>query len=346
MNFRTQESHNVDKNKQQILKKTLLRLNAQMRVMGLPLFQIYDVDIEGGESTVVLMNAVSEFNIYIQLWAPQQNFSVLLKRLKAVPGNALLLADFINPVMSEKLKQRVINFVDCAGNLSLQTSGMNVFIKHNKDVRRQEKGKKGCVFNPVGLKLLYAFFNSPELLNVSYRTISNKVNVALGGIGPVLEDLQLSGYVAEKENRKWLVNKQRLFERWVDAYLEKLRPKQMLGRYHAVKADWWKKVEIKKYNAQWGGEIVIAKQTPFIQPENITVYFLGDSIDIFLQDNQLQQDTDGEVVLYQAFWMNSTEQEKVSPMIVYADLVDSIDPGNRDVAKVFYGEAITGLLAE
>ncbi len=335
----------MDKNKTQILKKTLIHLNARMTILHLSLYRICN-NIDDGEAVVVLMNDTFKFTAYIQSWAPQQDFLSLLKRLNGVSGNVLLLADFVNPVMAEKLRQQCINFVDCAGNMCLQTKALDVFVNNNKDMRQMHRHNKGRVFNPAGLKLLYAFFNAPELLNASYRSISNEVGVASGSIGSVLENLQLSGYVAEKDNRKWLVNKKRLFERWVDAYLEKLRPKQMLGRYHATEIDWWKNIDIKRYRAQWGGEVVIARQTPFMQPENITIYSSNDNIEAFLQDSQLQLDMEGEVALYQAFWLHDIDKENVNPMIIYADLVDSVDPGNWDVAKTFYGEAIADLLTD
>ena len=33
-------------------------------------------------------------------------------------------------------------------------------------------------------------------------------------------------------------------------------------------------------------------------------------------------------------------------MIIYADIVDAINPGSWDVAKTFYGEAIAGILED
>ena len=36
----------------------------------------------------------------------------------------------------------------------------------------------------------------------------------------------------------------------------------------------------------------------------------------------------------------------LSPLIVYADIVDAINPGAWDVAKTFYGEAVAHLLQD
>ena len=213
-------------------------------------------------------------------------------------------------------------------------------------MRALQQRSKGRAFNPAGIRLLYVFFNSPALLNASYRSIAREAKVALGSIGPVLDDLQASGYIAEVDGQKTLVNKPRLFERWVDAYLEKLRPGLLLGRYQAPSNDWWQSVDVKPYAALWGGEITVARQTPFMLPENSSVYLCSDELDAFVDACRLQPAADGDVTLYEALSCSdsSNDEESVNPMIVYADLVDSIDPGNWDVAKTFYGGEIADLL--
>ena len=333
----------LDHNKQQILTKTLNHLNQQMTGMDRPAFQVKDT--ASGKDHVVLMQNNVRSVACIQAWAPQQNFSALLQRLRAMHAG-LLLADFINPVMAEKLKQQAIHFVDKAGNMYLGSLGDGVFVKGNKNPRLLHQVQKGRVFNPTGIRLLYAFLNSPALLNASYRVIAKKVGVALGSIGPVMANLQHAGYLYDQAKQKKLINKKRLFERWVDAYLEKLRPKQFIGRYQSTKPDWWKAFDVTHFEAQWGGEIVIARQTPFMLPENTSVYMQMDDMDDFLQASQLQMDADGDVTLYRAFWLNKETGQNVNSMIVYADLLDSVDPANWEVAKTFYGEAITDFLQE
>jgi len=336
----------MDNYKSKILKQTVLHLNSACSHAGMTPFEYND--IASGDSTagIRLSNNGLVLDACIQSWAPQQDFATLVKRVKTFSPDGLLLADFINPVMAEKLRKASIQFVDCSANMRLKMQGIDIFQHGNRDIRQSNKRARGRVFNPAGLRLLYAFLNRPELLNVSYRTLCSEVGVALGSIGPVFDDLQLSGYLAEKDGSKYLINKKRLFERWVDAYLEKLRPGQLLWIYQAPQNDWWKQVEISHYQAQWGGEVVIAQQTPFMLPDNVTVYCGNDEYEKFADDCRLQPDVEGDVTLYQAFWPVKPGDEKVSPMIVYADLLDSVDPANWEVAKTFYGEAIGDLLKE
>jgi len=333
----TSGGFNVNMGKVQILKKALAHINA-----GAENFDIAE-SLEDDRSTIVrLVSEKQQFSALIQPWAPQQDFSVLVKKLKALSGKPVLLANFVNPVMAEKLKRQSIAFVDCVGNMNLN----GTFVKGKKDTRDVQKRSRGRAFNPAGLRLIFAFFNEPGLLNASYRDIAAKVNVAVGSIGQVLDDLKISGYVAVENGEKYLINKKRLFERWVDAYLEKLRPKLLLGNFRAPSNDWWQTVDERNYVVQWGGEITVARQTPFLFPELTTVYCTRDDLDVFVEDCQLEEDIDGDVAIYQAFWLAQMAAEEVSPMIVYADLVDSVDPGNWEVAKTFYGEKIAEFLSE
>ena len=106
--------------KPQILKQTLGHLNRVVETAGLSPYTVEEAQAENGEPVISLVSDRGRFNIYLQAWAPQQDFSVLLQRIKALPADALLLADFVNPVMAEKFRQKSAAFVDCAGNMHLR----------------------------------------------------------------------------------------------------------------------------------------------------------------------------------------------------------------------------------
>ncbi|VAW54692.1 hypothetical protein MNBD_GAMMA05-1290 [hydrothermal vent metagenome] len=286
--------------------------------------------------------------VIIQTWAPQKDLNTLISQIKSLPGKAILFADFVNPVMAEKLRRRSIAFVDCAGNLSIKNKSFNEYVKGKKLSKLRSQRVRGRAFNPAGLKLIFALFNQPRFLNSSYRDISNKVNIALGSVGPVMDDLHSSGYILDDGERR-LVNKKRLFERWVDGYLEKLRPKQILTCYTSEDKNWWQKADPEKFHGLWGGEIIIARPTPFMTPESITLYFSSETKHKdFAEFYGLKQDDEGEICIYKSFWSPAYAGENnidgINPMIIYADIVDSINPGSWDVAKTFYGEAIAGIL--
>lgn len=288
--------------------------------------------------------------VFVQTWAPQKDINTLISQIRGLPGKTILFADFVNPVMAEKLRRRGVQFVDCAGNLYFRSDALDGFVKGKKRKNLRAKRMRGRAFNVAGLKLIFAVFNQPSFLNASYRDISNKINIALGSVGPVINDLYASGYILDDGERK-LVNKKRLFERWVDGYLEKLRPKQIMACYRAPNEKWWQKVDPATFMGVWGGEVIIAKATPFMQPETVSLYFSSQSKQRdFASYYGLEEDEDGDICIYKKFWTpafaGDDNEDGISPMIVYADIVDSINPGSWDVAKTFYGEYVAGLLKE
>ncbi|MCW8942559.1 MAG: type IV toxin-antitoxin system AbiEi family antitoxin [Gammaproteobacteria bacterium] len=303
-----------------------------------------------GPVTITSEDLNQTYNVLVQPWAPQKNIEAMISQLRAMPAPAVLFADFVNPVMAGKLRQRSITFVDCAGNCSFKSDRINIYVKGKKPSRLRSKRMRGRAFNSAGLKLIFALFNQPHYLQASYRDISNKVNIALGSVGPVIDDLYSSGYILDDGSRR-LVNKKRLFERWVDGYLEKLRPKQIMACYTSDDEDWWKNAKPDDFHGVWGGEVIVARSTPYMAPESISLYFTSDvKHRDFASHYGLREDEDGEICVYKSFWSPSYSGEQnidgLNPMIVYADIVDSINPGSWDVAKTFYGEAVAQFLQD
>jgi len=340
--------------KKQILKQALAQLNvftaAKLSERGVSPNDTLCVlsQEKAGLCRLTLPDCEQSYLVFVQPWAPQKDIGALIAQVKSLPEKAILFADFVNPVMAEKFRQRSIAFVDCAGNFSIKNKQYDWYVKRKKQQKLADKHVRGRAFNIAGLKLIFAIFNQPRFLNLTYRDISNKVNIALGSVGPVIDDLYASGYILD-DGRRRLVNKRRLFERWVDGYLEKLRPKQILQCYSSEDPLWWKTAEPSKFVGLWGGEVIIAKATPFMVPETITLYFSSDEKqNEFARHYGLKEDSDGDICIYRSFWSPSyagdDNADGISPMIIYADIVDSINPGSWDVAKTFYGEAVSHLL--
>jgi len=342
--------------KKQILQQALKQLNAllkeQMNISsddGLFSESGYSLN-NNGLAKISSSKFEQVYTVLLQPWAPQKDINALISQVKSVPSPAILLADYVNPVMAEKFRRRSISFVDCAGNASIRNRQFNLYVKGKKSSQLRSKRIRGRAFNSAGLKLIFAIFNQPQFLHASYRDISNKVNIALGSVGPVIDDLYASGYILDDGERR-LINKKRLYERWVDGYLEKLRPKQILACYTCDDENWWKAANPLDFHGLWGGEIVVAKSTPFMIPETISLYFSSEVKQrAFAEFCGLREDDDGEICIYRSFWSPSYAGDEnidsLSPMIVYADIVDAINPGSWDVAKTFYGEAIAHLLQD
>ncbi|GBE09287.1 MAG TPA: hypothetical protein ENG90_04870 [Gammaproteobacteria bacterium] len=300
----------------------------------------------------------------IKRWAQQANLGALINQIKQLPETGLLVADYINPIMAEKLRQQEIQFIDTTGNAYIDQPPVYVYVTGH----RQEKPgfmptKDGArrAFEPTGLKVVYTFLCHPGLVNAPYRKIAEVAGVALGTVGWVLNGLKAADFIRDTGSKKGrrLVHYQKLLDRWIEAWPEKLKPKQLIGEFIADDPYWWKDIDIREYDGYWGGEIAAAKYTNYLKPKVATIYMQEDLRNQLLRDVRLRKATawaGGEgtrVLIYRPFWPeqfdkfdNELRKGLVHPILVYADLVATGDTRNLEVAQRIYDEYIAQHIRE
>ena len=287
----------------------------------------------------------------IKKWAPQVNVGAIINQIKclAEPGEGLLVADYINRNMGERLKAADIQFLDTAGNAYINQRPIYIYIKGNKPqqttVARGQK-KTGRAFQPTGMKVVFEFLREKELVNAPYRVIADQAAVALGTVGWVIDDLIARGFLLKgiNKNQRKLAEFDRLLDQWVEAYPYKLKRKYEIGRFTSDNPDWWKTIHPEKYDAQWGGEIAVAKYTNYLNPQHGLVYISKTNMADFLQAARLKkaepnERQDIQIDLVEPFWNKANNDGKIKhaglvhPIIAYADLIESGDTRNLDAAN-------------
>jgi len=188
---------------------------------------------------------------------------------------------------------------------------------------------------------VFALLCKPELVNAPYRDIVAAADVALGTVGWVFFDLQQRGYIAgglRKRNRR-LLEPTRLLDEWVTNFPIKLRPKLNPRRFHVPDPGWWQEARLEA-GARWGGEVAAAKLTNYLKPAAYTVYLDpqngGEALATLVKRHRLRTDPHGNVEVLDAFWKlqpQGTPPDLVPPLLVYADLMATLDPRNLEVAK-------------
>ena len=266
----------------------------------------------------------------------------------------LLVAEYINPVMAERLKEHGIWFMDAAGNAYINKPPLYIYVKGNKQAETVGKETRPRAFQTMGLKLIFAFLCRPDLVNAPYREIAEVAGVALGTVGWIITDLKDMGYIVEIDKRKrQLKGRKKLFHRWVEAYPEQLSPKLLIGKYTTTEPTWWKNTKFKKLAAYLGGEIAAEFLTHYLTPEIKTVYVREKPQELLLAF-KLRKDPHGDVELLKAFWnikcdnINNKGMDKkiVHPILVYADLLATGDPRNIETADMIYAKNIAEHLRE
>lgn len=270
------------------------------------------------------------------------------------PG--LLVTPRITKQSAAKCRELNVQFIDANGNAFLHAPGSYVFVqglqsKEQDDLpdTRKNGSRSGTA---TGLRVIFALLCQPELINDSYREIAKVAGVAYGNMGWIFDDLNTRGFTTGDKNKTnyRILERKRLVDEWVTNYPIKLRQKLNPKRFHATDPNWWKNVDITKYGAQWGGEIAADKLTNNLRPSTATVYIRPENrhqnITKLVTENKLRGAPDGEIEILETFWNFSKDNailDAVSPLLVYADLVATMDPRNFEIARKIYEQEIHGL---
>lgn len=259
----------------------------------------------------------------------------------------MLVVPYMTAEMAERCRLLKIPFLDAAGNAYLDAPGLFVYVAGRKKPDIPELTEKVALhqaFKPTGMRTIFALLLNPALAGRNYRDIAKAACVALGTVGGVLRDLDAKGYLHEVlRGEKRLYNPDRLIQEWVAFYPVKLRPKLNARRFRAAHPDWWKNIDLGKYQARWGGEVAADKLTGYLKPTTFTIYLHGKP-DRLILEQRLRPDVNGEVEILNAFWDVAEEaawqggypNDTVPPLLAYADLMATTDSRNLETARMIY----------
>ena len=266
----------------------------------------------------------------------------------------LIVASQVSQKHADRLMSRGVAFLDTAGNAFVGLPGLHLAATGKKLPVAVRKPKPGRVFQPSGLKLLFAFLTdrhldsapNDALLNRQFRCISQQTGVSLGSVGWILGDLQDGGYVVLDGKTRMLVDRKKMLQKWVSNYTDRLRPKQLFGRFDSPGTHWWHQLSLNVPDQLWGGEIAAAKLTGFLKPQVATIYTRLPATTLIL-DAGLRPNPDGDVELLQPFWRNGASVANgdcTHPLLVYADLLASDIDRNMDAAQRVYDEHLRDII--
>lgn len=274
-------------------------------------------------------------------------------QLEGVNERPLLIARRLTDAAADKCKELGLNYIDLAGNAFINEPDFLILIKGQKQVVYPNNPmnlnagiKAGTATN---LRMVFALLCNPEMLNAPYREIQKVAGIALGAVGWVFLDLEARGLTlgGKLKGNRVLIKPEKLTQEWVTNYPIKLRPKLNPQRFRTNNQDWWKNLDVRNYNAQWGGEVAADKLTHYLKPNFFTLYIhVKDARKNFAElivDNRLIPDPKGNIEVLEAFWGFDDAEflpEIVPTLLVYADLVASNDPRNLETAKIIYDRVI------
>jgi hypothetical protein len=306
----------------------------------------------------------------------------VIDRVRRFRQKGMIITDYVNPNIADKLREMDIAFIDAAGNAYLKEPGLYIFIKGNKpgEITRTRRAAvhvdsaeiafeadaavaaqpRNRAFQTAGLKVVFVFLCDPAMANAPYREIAKTADVALGTVGWVIRNLKTEGFLIEVKRDKRprlrrIVDRKKLLDKWVEAYNEKLRPTLTVGLYTAPQDYWWQDTDIGNYDARWGGEVAAARLTGYLKPGVATIYVKEIPVQL-LRELRMRNDPKGNVEILRQFWDDkfnpdipntNNKYTGIAPLIiVYADLLATVDARNIETARILYDKEIAGLIGE
>lgn len=261
-----------------------------------------------------------------------------------LPG--VLVARQLSSEAAQHCRSLGLQFVDAAGNAHLDQPGLFVFVCGRHGAAPQDPAAAGRAPTASALRIQFALLCRPALLEAPYRQIAAAAGVALGTVGPVLEELRNRGWMAQAAGhgaRRQLLGRERLLQDWVLHYPVNLRPKLHAKRFTAAQADWWRSADLRAYGASWSGEAAAALLGAPLQASHAIVYIEAQrerrNLWHLIVDHQLRPDPAGPVEILDRFWNFEDAgpcgagAPAIAPReLVHADLMAQRDPAAAQAA--------------
>ena len=270
----------------------------------------------------------------------QGNKGIVLQQLKDSSREenlpVLLVTKYIPSGIAKTFVDEGISYIDTAGNCNIQQNNF-ILIIEGKKIERLPKTNQPRAFQDAGIKLIYSLLVNSDNINKSFRELAELSQIALGSVSTIIQELADLRFVLKTKNKKVLKNKLELLQRWVIAYNDVLRPKLLLKKMSfANKLDYanWNNLNLSSVSEKklWGGECAAGILTKNLIPANYTIY-TDDTWQSVGKSLKLVPDDNGNVEILRLFY-NSEEQNTVSPLLIYADLMGSGDSRNIETAEI------------
>lgn len=257
---------------------------------------------------------------------------------KEMAPDEVLFSNYITPGAKGLLREAGISYLDKAGNTFLDFPNKSIVYVEARKSSPDHIKTKGASFNKSGLKLVYLLLKEPAFVNTAYRTLANEAKVSLGSLSKIMNDLKEKGYLQRKNPEIWMLRKQKdLLNEWTRAFNETVRPDLRIGTYKSIDKDfyaYWQNYTPPGQSA-WGGEPAAFNMMEYMKPAQFTIYTREPAN--VRRKFKLVPDPAGDIELMEGFvdpFLLS--MDRVDPVLVYADLVDTSDERAIETAQKVY----------
>ncbi|HTM00690.1 MAG TPA: type IV toxin-antitoxin system AbiEi family antitoxin [Candidatus Omnitrophota bacterium] len=150
-------------------------------------------------------------------------------RMKGSERDWILFANHVGPQLSRYLREHRVNFVDANGNCHLSIDEGHVAYIEGR--RRSTPAWESHGTGRAGYRILFALLASPELVSRPVREIASASGASKTAASSVLNRLEGEGIIGVTGRDRMLRRPDELLQRWLNGYVDRLRPRLVFGRY-------------------------------------------------------------------------------------------------------------------
>ncbi len=218
----------------------------------------------------------------------------------------------------------------------IELSEPMLFIHHSGKKAKLEKEKVVNLSPKMAIFLLYLLENK-EKLNETVRILAGITKTSNDTIQKTKDWLKSKSYVKRLNEKEYVwADWRAAYSRWLTAYEENIRPKQLLGTYTLTNIP--KEDFPSKGNYHFTGEYVLEYLNLGLLNTQLVEIYTDAFVRNIITDLRLKPDNQGNVKIYKQFWQ--WKMEKISPLIIYADLLLNHDARVQTTTKKYEDEYI------
>jgi hypothetical protein len=292
-----------------------------------------------GEISFIINDRISHFRF--QFKKELRYYQVKqLKDYNSTIENYMLVAEKIYPKVKKQLIELQIPFFEYPGNLYIENENNFILIDQQKRETQPLIKKANRAFSKSGIILLFHLLSNDNLIEQNQREIAKLTNISLGNISNILRNLEEQGFIIKNGKKRLITDKEKLIEKWVSAFNEKLKPALFMGKYRFVNTDnyeKWHEIKLPE-NTYWGGEPAGDILTNHLRPGEWTLYTKLSPREL-MKNIKLISDSKGDVVVYDVLG-EQYDNKSTPPLLTYADLLLTNNKRCIETAQIIYEKHI------
>lgn len=253
----------------------------------------------------------------------------------------IVITQFVSRPIAEKLRKNKIWFADAAGNVYIEVPGkLFVFVVGNPPPKIYED--KNTLKTESGAKLmLYLLTHGPEI-EATYRKIAEKTGLSLGRTSHLVRALLNNGIMRKNGKTYSVIDGKRLFELWMEVYVEKLKPKRFegvyLSKFRSNLTELYERVRKMNLPAGIGDELGGEILSLYLKARYAGLWIRLEDKELLQRELGLMRTEKGNIRVYKHFnpnviWWSPRKGVMPVPMII-ADLLETGDVRCRETARI------------